>query len=114
MVGKREHSGNPAAEAADLNSAIARSLAELQKQFTESAEGANDNTGFQIAMLEDSSLVAPCWHLISNHASAEGAWTATLDQQIDIFKSSNDEYVRARTCDLEEIRDRVLHHLVAM
>lgn len=83
-------------------------------QIAELAEDGNDKIGFQIALLEDASLVAPCWHLISNHASADGAWTATLDQQIEIFKSSGDEHVRARTCDLEEIRDRVLHQLVKM
>ena len=111
MMGKREHSGNPAAEAADLNSAIANALAELQMQIAGLPEIASDIVGFQIAMLEDPALVAPCWHLISNYASADGAWVAALDQQIEIFKSSPDESFKARASDVEEIRDRVLRHL---
>ena len=110
-MSKREHSGNPAAEAADLHSAIAKALAELQKPLAGSTEEAADSIGFQIAMLEDPALAAPCWHLISNHASADGAWSATLDQQIASFNSSADEDVRARCPDLEDIRDRVLRHL---
>ena len=110
-MGKREHSGNPAAEAADLHSAMAKALAELQKPLAGSTEEAADSIGFQIAMLEDPALAAPCWHLISNHASADGAWSSTLDQQVEIFNSSGDESFRARSSDVEDIRDRVLRHL---
>ncbi len=110
-MSKREHSGNPAAEAADLHSAMAKALAELQKPHAGSTEEAADSIGFQIAMLEDPALAAPCWHLISNYASADGAWAATLDQQIESFNSSGDEDVRARCPDLEDLRNRVLRHL---
>lgn len=113
-MGKREHSGNPAAEAADLNSAIANALAELQMQIAGLPENASDIVGLQIAMLEDPALVAPCWHLISNYASADGAWKATLDQQIEIFKSSGDEAFRSRSSDLEALRDHVLRRLAEM
>ena len=105
---KREHTGNPAAEASDLGNAIARALAGLQAEVPGPAD---DAAKFQIELLQDPQLAAPCWHLISNHASADGAWAAILDQYIENHHSHDDPLVMARAMDFEAIKTRVLRHL---
>lgn len=104
----REHTGNPAAEAADLQNAIATAIAEITTLMAEGAADAADILAFQVALLEDETLVAPCWHAISNHASAHGAWASTMDAHIRDYQLSDDAYFQARSADLEDLRDHVL------
>ena len=100
---KREHTGNPAAEAAALSQAIAESLAELNLILPLCEGEALDAIDFQVSLLEDANLVAPCWHMINNHASADGAWSATLSILIKNHL--------ARALDLTALRDLVLGKL---
>ena len=108
LTASREHTGNPAAEAADLQNAIAKAIAETTALMAASDTDAADILGFQLALLEDDALVAPCWHAIANHASAHGAWAATLDAHIRDYQASDDAYFQARSADLEDLRDHVL------
>ena len=106
-----EFSGNPAQEAVALRDAVSRAVAELQTLLGKCEGDAADVISFQIAMLEDDELVAPCWHIISNGAPADGAWRMAMDGQIANFQSSDDEYFRARAADLEDMKSRVLRCL---
>jgi phosphoenolpyruvate-protein phosphotransferase (PTS system enzyme I) len=90
---------------------VAVAVVELTTLLEKCDGEAADVIGFQIAMLEDEELIAPCWHIISNGAPADGAWRMAIDAQIDNFKSSDDEYFRARMADLEDMKSRVLRCL---
>ena len=107
----REHTGNPAAEAADLQTAVAGAIVELSHLQQQSEGAAAQIIGFQIAMLEDPSLIAPCWHFISNHASADGAWSAALDEHIKICNASEDGLLQTGSENLADLHDRVLRLL---
>ena len=63
---------------------------------------------FQIAMLEDESLAAPAFAAIARGTSADQAWRAALDAEIEGYEAADDEHFRARASDLRDIRDRVL------
>ncbi len=106
-----EFSGNPAQEAVALRDAVAAAVVELSTLLEKCEGDAADVIAFQVAMLEDEELVAPSWHIISNGAPADGAWRMAMDAQIDHFKSSDDEYFRARVADLEDMKQRVLRCL---
>lgn len=108
----RESSGDPAHETEALRSAIADAqadLAQLASQLED--EEAAAIIGFQIALSEDDALTEPCWAKIDAGAPADAAWTTALNAQIDDYSASEDEYFRARTADLADLRDRVLQHL---
>ena len=48
---------------------------------------------------------------IASGLAADQAWREALDAEIEIYRNGDDEYFRARTADLEDIRDTVLDHL---
>lgn len=78
-----------------------------------SAEGeAAEILGFQVAMLEDAALVEHPLELIAAGTPADAAWDAGMAQEIAHYTASDDEYFRARSADLADIRARVLALLV--
>ena len=80
--------------------------------LAERAEGeAAEILGFQLAMLEDDALAEPAFQSIASGYAADQAWREALDAEIEIYRNGDDEYFRARSADLEDIRDTVLDHL---
>jgi phosphotransferase system enzyme I (PtsI) len=67
--------------------------------------------GFQVAMLEDDALAEAAFESITQGESADKAWRKALDAEIETYRAADDEYFRARSADLEDIRDTVLDHL---
>jgi phosphoenolpyruvate-protein phosphotransferase (PTS system enzyme I) len=63
---------------------------------------------FQLALLEDESLVEPIFAAIAGGAPADVAWSRGLAEQIAEYRAAPDEYLRARAGDLVDLRDRVL------
>ena len=111
LTRKRVQTGSPEGEIFALREAVAISLAELFA-LIEKAEGeAGDILGFQSAMLEDDSLQSSALAAIAAGEAADIAWQAALDAEIAGYEQSEDEYFRARSADLKDIRDRVLRHL---
>jgi phosphoenolpyruvate-protein phosphotransferase (PTS system enzyme I) len=72
---------------------------------------AADILEFQLAMLGDETFRDAAEALIDNGMAADLAWTQVLDAEIENYAQSEDEYFRARTADLTDIRDRVLRAL---
>jgi phosphotransferase system enzyme I (PtsI) len=101
-------SGNSADEASALRAAIASAAADVASSMASSGGVAADMLEFQLAMLEDESLAESAFAAITAGTAADTAWTATLDEQIAVYSSAEDEYFRARSADLRDIRDRVL------
>ncbi len=65
---------------------------------------------FQVALLEDDDLLDPIFSAIAGGVPAHTAWSAALDAQIGDYNTA-DEYLRARSSDLADLRDRVLRIL---
>jgi len=110
-VERRGTTGDPAQEAAALKAAIEGATAELAELIEAEQGEAADILEFQVAMLEDDALAEGAFDAISAGTPADQAWRAVLDAEIAGYRSAEDEYFRARTADLVDIRDRVLMRL---
>jgi phosphoenolpyruvate-protein phosphotransferase (PTS system enzyme I) len=102
---------NPGHEAERLRAAIAGAIAELEEVVRQADEDARDILEFQVAMLGDDVLSEAAFAVISDGGDAAGAWQAALDTQVDDYANAEDEYFRARSADLADLRDRVLRIL---
>lgn len=100
-------SGEPRLEHAALREAIAHAIVGLSALIEKTDETGAEILGFQLAMLEDDALSAPAHAAIDEGQAADAAWTRALDAEIAGYESSADEYFRARSADLRDIRDRV-------
>jgi phosphoenolpyruvate-protein phosphotransferase (PTS system enzyme I) len=110
-VESRRTPGDPAQETAALKAAIEGATAELAELIEAEQDAAADILEFQVAMLEDDALAEGAFDAISAGTPADQAWRAVLDAEIAGYRSAEDEYFRARTADLVDIRDRVLMRL---
>ncbi|HJR22996.1 MAG TPA: phosphoenolpyruvate--protein phosphotransferase [Dongiaceae bacterium] len=102
---------DPEHQADRLRSAIAGAIAELEQVSEQADEDARDILEFQIAMLGDDALAEGAFAVISDGGDAAGAWQAALDTQVEDYANAEDEYFRARSADLADLRDRVLRLL---
>jgi phosphoenolpyruvate-protein phosphotransferase (PTS system enzyme I) len=66
---------------------------------------------FQVALLDDEDLVSAILASIGEGEPADIAWRSVLDDQIADYNSAPDEYLKARSSDLADLRDRVLNIL---
>src|SRR5882757_5006018 len=101
---------------AEEHQALADALGASQEDLSLLARGAGDAEAeailaFQIAVLEDDSLVAPAFARIANGEAAHGAWSAAIDPEVASYEAAEDPYFRGRASDLRDLRDRVLRHL---
>src|SRR5205085_2159993 len=104
----RRPGGDPTAETAALQDAIASALRELARLAGRTEGDGADMLAFQIAMLEDNALAAPALAAIADGVTADRAWCLALDAEIGGYETAEDEHFRARASDLRDIRDRVL------
>ena len=111
QVAERVATGNREAEAAALRSAIAAALDDLRRLVDGATGEVADILGFQVAFLEDPALVDRAFAAIAAGRSAHEAWLDTQSAEAGAYESSEDEYFRARTADVRDIRGRVLAHL---
>jgi len=99
----------------DEKLAIRAALESAGRQIVLLADSADDQAAqileFQVAFLEDEYFLDPIYAVIHAGAAADSAWSAALDEQIAIYNSAPNEYLRARSSDLADVRDRVLRIL---
>ncbi len=107
-MGTRRAGGDPARETAALRGAMAKAAAELAALAAGAADDAAGILGFQIALVEDDALSAPAFAAIAGGTPADIAWRDALGDEIDGYRSAEDETFRARAADLCDLRDRVL------
>jgi phosphoenolpyruvate-protein phosphotransferase (PTS system enzyme I) len=108
---RREPSGDPQREAAALRAAIRAAAEAVAKLIAKSEGEAADMLSFQLAMLEDDALSEGAFEAIETGLPADVAWHEALGSEIVGYERSEDDYFRARTADLRDIRDRVAAHL---
>ena len=103
--------GSPQEETVALRIAI-QSAAENIADLASAAGGeAAQILEFQVALLEDEDFLDPVLAAIGEGTAADAAWSAALDEQIADYQSASDEYLKARSSDLSDLRDRVLRAL---
>lgn len=66
---------------------------------------------FQVALLEDEDFLEAIFAAIGDGDAADVAWRSALDAQIADYDSAEDEYLKARSSDLADLRDRVINIL---
>lgn len=98
-------------EAEALRLALAKSADEVAALIAAADELAGEILEFQVAMLEDDELAAAAFPAIAEGAAADTAWLDAIGAQIDVYRTDDSEYFRARAADLEDLRERVLGHL---
>lgn len=104
-------SGDPAAERAALERAMAMAAGELGALAAADDAMAAEVLEFQTELLGDPSLIEEALVAIEGGTSATEAWQAALGAQIAAYAEGDDDYFRARAADLADLRDRVLAHL---
>ena len=99
----------------DEKLAVRAALDSAGRQIALLANSAGDEAAqileFQVAFLEDEYFLDPIYAVIHAGVAADTAWSAALDEQIAIYNSAPNEYLRARSSDLADVRDRVLRIL---
>lgn len=92
--------------------AIRATLETAERQLAALANAAGGEAAeileFQIALLTDDDFLEPIFAAIEAGRQADIAWSAALELQIEDYNSAPDEYLRARSSDLADLRDRVL------
>lgn len=108
---RRTSRGDPVKEAMALEAAIRAALDDLARLQASVGGEAAEMLAFQSAMLADPALAESAFHAVRAGEAADRAWTAALDAEIADYRSSPEEYFRARAADLEDMRERVLARL---
>ncbi len=95
--------------------ALREALAAASRQITMLADAAGGEAAqileFQTALLEDEDFLDPVFAAIVGGKPADRAWSSLLDGQIADYNAASDEYLRARSSDLADLRDRVARAL---
>jgi phosphotransferase system enzyme I (PtsI) len=110
-ISGRLPTGDVARELAALEAAVARANEQIEQVTAATDRESAAILEFQAAMLADDELVAPARKEIESGSTAEAGWLAALADQIAGYETSADDYFRARSADLKDIRDRVLRNL---
>lgn len=104
----RARGANAADEMAALEAAV-RHAGQALALLAEREHGdAADMLGFQVAMLEDDTLLHQAFALIRGGASADDAWRTVIAAEVALYQDGGDETFAARSADLADIETRVL------
>ena len=99
--------GDPSAERAALDAAVARAIERLRELAGASGGLARDVIGFQVSLLEDEEFLGPVWAEIDTGSAADRAWLDHLAGEIADYESAPTDYLRERAADLRDLRERV-------
>jgi phosphotransferase system enzyme I (PtsI) len=103
--------GNLAEEALALRAAIDRASGQIADLAGIAGGEAAQILEFQVALLEDEDFIEGIFASIGEGDAADVAWRSALDTQIADYNSAADEYLKARSSDLADLRDRVINIL---
>ena len=99
--------GEAGIERAAFDAAVARTLERLRVLADASGGLGRDVIGFQIGLLEDEEFLGPVWSEIDAGAAADRAWLHHLAGEIADYETAPTSYLRDRTADLRDLRERV-------
>ena len=103
--------GSPQVEASALRAALDKSANELAALMQHCDPASAEVLEFQLAFVEDDTLLVPAFDLVRDGVTATKAWAQVLDTEIAHYQQDGNEYFRARAVDLADLRDRVLRAL---
>lgn len=108
---------NPNNEIARLDKALETSKAELEKIKAHAKREIGDEHAeifsAHLLVLSDPELIKPIKDKITTeNEMAEAALKETADMFIDMFKNMDNEYMRERAADIEDVTKRVMAHLL--
>ena len=95
-------------EAGALRAALAAANGQIAALARSAGDEAAEILEFQLALMDDESLLEPVFAAIAAGAAADVAWSRALGDQIADYRAAPDEYLRARAADFVDLRDRVL------
>ena len=98
-------------EALALRNAIDTASGQIADLAAKAGGEAAQILEFQVALLEDEDFIEAIFASIGEGEPADAAWRSALDEQITEYDSTPDEYLKARSSDLADLRDRVLNIL---
>lgn len=109
--------GNPDSEIERLNRALEISKQELEKIKENARKSLGDEHAeifsAHLLVLSDPEMINPIQDKIkSENVNAEAALEETANMFIDMFKAMDNEYMRERTADIQDVRKRVMAHLL--
>jgi len=105
-------SGSCEEEADAFRKALEAAAYDLNDLIANQDDLAAEILEFQVALLEDDDFLAPCIAAISAGTPAHVTWADMLESEIAEYRTGDDEYFRARADDLNDLKSRVLSHLV--
>ena len=111
ILNGRRAAGSPKEEELALREALAAASRQIAMLADAAGGEAAQILEFQTALLEDDDFLEPVFAAIVEGRSAEIAWSSLLDGQIADYDAAPDEYLRARSADLADLRDRVTRAL---
>ncbi|ASN04772.1 phosphoenolpyruvate--protein phosphotransferase [Virgibacillus necropolis] len=108
---------NPNEEINRLDQALEKSKAELEKIKEHAKREIGDEHAeifsAHLLVLSDPELIKPIKEKITtDNEMAEGALKETADMFIDMFKNMDNEYMRERAADIQDVTKRVMAHLL--
>jgi phosphoenolpyruvate-protein phosphotransferase (PTS system enzyme I) len=103
--------GTPQNEELALRAALAAAGQQIAGLASAAGGEAAQILEFQVALLDDHDFLDPIFAAILAGTSADAAWSSALDEQIADYNSAPDEYLKARSSDLADLRDRVIRAL---
>ncbi|RDV00821.1 phosphoenolpyruvate--protein phosphotransferase [Trinickia dinghuensis] len=106
--GHRVPSTEAETELAELRDAINAATRQLEALTARVDAHGAEIIGFQIALAEDEELCEPIFAAIRQGVAADEAWRGALDDEIETYEESHNDYFQARASDLKDLRDRVL------
>lgn len=111
-VGAVRRAGDPAAEGAALEAALAAAIAQLARLSASMDDPeAAAILEFQMALAEDPELIRPARAAIEAGTPAPEAFAAVIAAMAADYRSSGDDYFQARAADLEDLGERVADSL---
>ena len=112
--GTMRNAGSISAEREALDSAIACSLTQLRALSEGSDELGTDVIGFQLSLLQDEEFLTPVRAAIESGSPVDVAWKSHLQREIADYESAQSAYLRDRSADLRDLRDRLMMSLVGV
>jgi phosphotransferase system enzyme I (PtsI) len=98
-------------EAGALRAAFEIAARDLATLAARAGADAAECLEFQLALLEDETLVAPAFERIAEGGAADAVWRRIMDDLISEYGTNPNEYVQTRGSDVADLRDRVLKAL---
>ncbi len=98
-------------EAGGLRRALATASRDLAALSKRAGGEAAEILEFQLALIEDDAVVGPAFGGVADGIAADVAWRRAMDGLISEYRAHPSEYVRSRSLDVADLRDRVLDAL---